>query len=89
MGNESSVSVSKDQLVEINSSRDPAPVASDFSSSNCSASLSDFPSLELILAQPLVIGKKRLRPIGAETDDEIFTAEFGADACFKRVCISL
>ena len=91
MGNESSIYVSSKELVgvEIQTSEKSAPISLNFPSSEfASSSLTDFPSLDLILAQPLVIGKKRLQHSSPETDDESADC-LESDVCYKRVCISL
>jgi hypothetical protein len=48
----------------------------------------DFPNLDLLLAQPLVIGKKRLRP-AISTPEDIYIEDLGKDVLVKRICINL
>jgi hypothetical protein len=48
----------------------------------------DFPNLDLLLAQPLVIGKKRLRT-AISAPEEIFIEDIAKEVLVKRVCINL
>ena len=48
----------------------------------------DFPNLDLLLAQPLVIGKKRLRP-AISTPEDICIEDLGKENLVKRICINL
>lgn len=48
----------------------------------------DFPNLDLLLAQPLVIGKKRLRP-AISTPEDIYIEDLGNEVLVKRICINL
>jgi hypothetical protein len=94
MGNESSLLPSAEQLCSLDVAEDattcePESLSSQLPASEftCSA-FADFSSLELILAQPLVIGQKRFRP-STSSSDEVFGEDLGNGACYKRACVSL
>lgn len=90
MGNESSLFVKEAQIgVDLATGCESADPSSQLSPSEFSCSnFSEFASLDLILAQPLVIGQKRFRPNNAAAE-EGFSEDLGNEVCFKRVCISL